>query len=339
MSVCYATYMHYISTFPAGFEPIVEKYMLVTKRGDYEITQIESGFVHYTSAVPQSKLAKRPVFSNTFAVISSLGKLPSLTQARSKITAQLKKIHSPSDVRLQTFKLIVLNENTPTALDGDKTIRYMLGKQLRLTHVSHHPDCEVILMRRNNGQTYLLMRTYHVASKNQKGELSETIASLLCLTAGVQKNETVLDPFAGHGSIPFACAAYFHPKKVIAFEKDQLLANTLRSLLPEKCVAQQYDIVENIPRSELFSPHTIDRIVTDPPWGSYDTTADLAQLYQSLATLSDNAMRKFGTVTVLTAQPKMLVEAFKNVSAFKEKSSHNVLVSGKKATVITFQKR
>lgn len=331
--------MQYISTFPVGFETVVQKYMTTTKRGDYHIDQLESGFVQYTSSVPQSKLFKRPLFSTTLAVILTLGKTNELKQVRSKMTPLLKSIVLPKDITVRSFKLLVLNENTPTALADDKTIRYMLGKQLRLEHVSHHPDCELILMRRSNGQTYLLLRTYHVASKNQKGELSENIASLLCYTAGVQKNEIVLDPFAGHGSIPFACAAYFNPKKVIALEKDELLANKLRSLLPEKCVAHQQDIMSINEENELYLPHTIDRIVTDPPWGIYEESANIASLYVSFAKLCDNALRKFGTATILTAQPKVLLDSFADYRRFKEKNNFNVLVSGKKAAVITLQKK
>lgn len=331
--------MHYISTFPAGFEAAVKKYMTSKRQGEYTIEQLESGFVHYSSAVDYSKLARRPIFTNTFLVIASLGSVASLKRIRPKINASIRQISIPDQPNLRTFKLLILNENEPTALPDSNTIRYMLGKQLRLQHVSHHPDCEIILMRRSDGQTFLLLRTYHAVQKSKNGELSESTAALLCVTAGVQKNETVLDPFAGHGSIPFACAAYFNPKKVVALEKDMLLANQLRSLLPQKCVAYHQDITELEPDNKIFSPHSIDRIVTDPPWGSFDKSIDLASIYQSLASLCDSALRKFGTATILTAKPKLLTESFAKFPQFKLKNKNEVLVSGKKATVITFQKK
>ena len=90
--------MQYISTFPVGFESVVKKYMLVTKRGDYQIDQLESGLVQYTSSLGQSKLFKRPLFSTTLAVILTLGKTNELKQVRSKMTPLLKSIVLPKDI-------------------------------------------------------------------------------------------------------------------------------------------------------------------------------------------------------------------------------------------------
>lgn len=333
--------MQYVSTFPAGFEKIIDRYMTTNKRGDYTIDNIEPGFVLYTSNISQSKVLHRPVFTNTFSVVAKLGKMSSLNQIATKISGSLRQIRPVEDGKTTTFKLLVLNENTPTAIADNDKVRSMLAKQLKLRHVSHHPDCEVIILRRHNSQAYILLRPDSYIpqySKNQKGALSESTASLLCVTSKLQKNETVLDPFAGYGAIPFACATYFQPKKVIALEKDPLLANQLRSLLPEKCRAYKQDVMTLRAENKLFRPHTIDRIITDPPWGQHDTATNIAAVYQSLARLSDTALRKYGVVTVLTSQPSILEESFRSYRMFSKKQSLSVLISGKKATVVTFQK-
>jgi tRNA (guanine10-N2)-dimethyltransferase len=83
----------------------------------------------------------------------------------------------------------------------------------------------------------------------------------------------------------------------------------------------------------MISDGSIDRVITDPPWGRYGKydTGELDDLYRQSLFQMHRVLRKKACAVVLTAYqafPEFAVEA-----GFTIEKQYNILVSGKKASI------
>ncbi|MBU0570289.1 hypothetical protein KKB40_05980 [Patescibacteria group bacterium] len=121
----------------------------------------------------------------------------------------------------------------------------------------------------------------------KKGELYPELAHILCLVSEPNENDVFLDPFASHGSIPTQRATSFPYKKIIASDIDQVVTDKLQ----EKVLKIRKEII--VRKTDMLNPtnlkatnlkaSSIDKIVTDPPWGLYkETILDLPAFYSQM---------------------------------------------------------
>lgn len=91
---------------------------------------------------------------------------------------------------------------------------------------------------------------------------------------------------------------------------------------------------------QVMGNDTIDKIVTDPPWGIYEQEKfDLPDFYIKMVKEFLRVIRRNGLMVVLTAQKELFEKTMKH---FYGKlvliEKHDILVSGKKAAVYKIKK-
>jgi predicted RNA methylase len=144
-----------------------------------------------------------------------------------------------------------------------------------------------IVSRRDLDRVYLGVRQQlSSATRQEKGALSPQLAAILVAIAGVGKGSSVLDPFAGSGAIPLACAK---AGASTVFASDSRLQRTAtRATARYRSVKWSEDDVTTI---AARLEHTVDIIVTDPPWGEFAKSTDMDSLLVEATRAIDVALK------------------------------------------------
>jgi tRNA G10 N-methylase Trm11 len=148
--------------------------------------------------------------------------------------------------------------------------------------------------------------------------------------AGLKTKYTLLDPFAGYGSIPLEAVRGFGSKQTIAVDS-QKLANR-----HEHPLIKWYQ--RDATKLDFIADTSIDRIITDPPWGSFDTATDVAALYANFTKEMIRVLKPDGVAVILSGFTEA-AECFDQANSLRLIGSWKVLVSGKKATIFKLQKQ
>jgi tRNA G10 N-methylase Trm11 len=172
-----------------------------------------------------------------------------------------------------------------------------------------------------------------------KGELHKEVASMLCFLSEPDSNDIVLDPFCGYGSIPIERALTSPFRKIFAEDKNPkmiLISTEKKSLITgsrnKKVKVRHNDILDG---GLKYPDHSIDKIITDPPWGFYEKhelTTDV--FYKRMMEEFMRVIKPDGIVVVLTANKnefQACLELIRHHLAQIRK--FDILVSGKKAAV------
>jgi predicted RNA methylase len=91
---------------------------------------------------------------------------------------------------------------------------------------------------------------------------------------------------------------------------------------------------------EWLPPASIDKIVTDPPWGIYDAGLDIAELYAVMFGQFERVLTDDGVIVLLTAQKELVHKLLRGGGDFclSVAQAYDILVSGKKAGVFVIKK-
>ncbi|HEY3229664.1 MAG TPA: methyltransferase domain-containing protein [Roseiflexaceae bacterium] len=208
------------------------------------------------------------------------------------------------------------------------------------------------------GRAPLHRRAYKVAS--QPGSLKAPVAYCLCLLAGLQPGDAVLDPACGAGTIMIEAAALVPGGVVIGGDRDShAIARAQENLeaagLAPRVVwanaAQAAGGAGHIPSGEAvvlyhcdvqalpLADRSIHAVVTNLPWGQQVAAeADLSQLYTDFLRTIVRVLAPGGWVVLLTdpadrfhaalaAMPGLLLESSFQISLFGRHPTVFVCVS------------
>ena len=158
----------------------------------------------------------------------------------------------------------------------------------------------------------------------------------MCILAEPKTTDVILDPFAGYGAIPIECANSFRVKRIFAGEKDKSVFRTLQqktSKMKNKVTIGKWDATE----LKSLTENSINKIITDPPWGLFDTNADLKQFYINMLKEFGRVLMPKGLLILLTAQKELFENLINQSKSYKLLEKYNILVSGKKASIYKLQ--
>jgi tRNA G10 N-methylase Trm11 len=144
-------------------------------------------------------------------------------------------------------------------------------------------------------------------------------------------SDIVLDPFCGCGGIAAARAQNFPFRAAYASDTDLRRVKKVPQV-----VYREADISK---LHEWLPADSVDKIVTDPPWGLYDTGLDIAELYAVMFEQFERVLTSDGVIVLLTAQ-KELTRRLLQEPRFKLSitQAYDILVSGKKAGVFVIKR-
>ncbi|MDD3679290.1 MAG: RsmD family RNA methyltransferase [Candidatus Shapirobacteria bacterium] len=331
----------YFSTFMSGLQEVVEEALKKDLKNSTKIELLLDGLVVYRSNEPPGNIKKIRFLNNTFILFRFYQKKLSPKVLIEKVLQEPNIITSlPLGLVKNTtrFRVIASRENQVIALDKRllSKIETVLSRRLMLKVNRKLPDIEVWFLTRREGYAFIGLRitkTPNYEKSLYKGELRPELAHIMCLLADLGHQDVVLDPFAGYGSIPLECVKHFSVKQIFAGEKDKSVFRILRN----KAVRHSPKLVVgnwNALNLDFLVKASIDKIITDPPWGFYGKEKiDIVDLYKNILGEFSRILKVNGLIVILTAQKEIFEKLVRQLSCFNLQKKYDILVSGKKAAI------
>ena len=319
----------YFSTFASGFEPVVED-LLRQSLGDVKIELLLDGLVVYSTNSTLEKIRKISFFTNSFILLQYFpdNKTITVDKMMTAVSRENIKLTQRFAPNLRTFRVVTSKENQPIPVNQKLMIdvERQISRSLGLKPDRSKPQIQFWFLTRSEGFGFFGMRiTQHpdYAKVLEKGELRPEITNILCLLSEPNKNDVFLDPFAGSGAIAKARSM---------FPSTQIYTGDIN---PKNQHIQKMDATKLV----NFGNESVDKIVTDPPWGLYDEKVDIKSLYPKMLDAFYRVLRKNGVVVILVGDreySETLLENFKDKFQLKQKL--HILLSGKKAGIYKLSK-
>lgn len=345
--------MKYLASCTSGLQDIVWD-NLARKLDPVRLIAKEEGLLVFEGGASPPQVLALPYLNNCFVVLgepTTAESLPDVLRLlpRSKAWHEpLRRSVTPHD---RTFRLVLSDENQLVAGDRD-SMAQLRSTIERLTRMKDSPrggDVEFWIMRRRSGHVYFcrrLSRRSRTEDDLQKGELRPELAHLLCLLSEPDPEDIFLDPFAGSGAIAFARTHYSY-NMIFAFDIDPSSVQVMKTRVKEgrllKVRKKSPFIVrlEDARHLDRFQDGFIDKVVTDPPWGFFDTSlANPADLYRAMFTELCRVTKVGGIIVVLLGNRDLAGEVTTEFGGCLELLTRSeVLVSGRKAVICRWRRR
>ena len=324
----------FLSTYITGFEDIVNEILPQLLHG-VKIKDSYDGIVVYEYKGNTRDIESVAVFNNTFHLLREFkGHSIAFSTMLSSIVA--KPCNYLPSAKHSTFRIRFFQENQTVKVPAN-----ILAKaEDVIVHATNHRVNRLggntefwYTIRRENVAFYmqLLFQRKHTEKNLNKGELRPEFAYLMCHVANIKPNDIVYDPFAGFGAIPAQIIQHFSygslmvsdndREKIKEFRKKSICQNTKVKLF--FCDALVFDRIPD---------HSVDVIVTDPPWGYYENIEDIQEFYISMLRSMSRIIKQSGELVILSAR-KTEFETAVTQSQFKIIRKLDVLVNGKKAGI------
>lgn len=338
----------YLSTAITGLnEPVIQA--LQRTLPDVSMILILDGLIVYQTTASQQTIKHLPFLNNSFLLLHlfkqasdiSLQHMMQYVTFHPRLFNQVKATIKP----YATFRIITSKENQMVAVDKQLVLK--LEQQIsRILHLRIHrsnPDYEIwFLLRRESYGFFMLRLTRHTdyAKIREKGELRPELATVLCFLSNPQASDVFLDPFAGSGAIPFKRAKLSPYTQITAGDNDKQILNNLRR--KNNSSKQPLSVATlNATAMQSIATETIDKIVTDPPWGLYmGKELDLPIFYKAMLNEFYRVLKLNGILVLLIAKKELFAEV---LAMFSEElvvlNTYHTLVSGQKATIFKVQKK
>ena len=340
----------YASTFIPGTGEVVAA-ALRRSLQHFEVDLLLDGLVVYRSSSTVADVQALRFCNNSFVCLMSfdgLGRNPMAQISQTVLTeGQLLRRVAPYLPRKNlTYRFVASEENrfVPMPQRTRLALEQLLAAESRLSPHPSNPDVEFWLLARREGNGFVGMRiTQHRAYEKSlaRGELRPELCHLLCLVSEPSADDVVLDPFCGSGAIPLERARSFPYRTVLAGDIDAKHVKNLRAKVRRlrwvqrgqrrKVVVGRWDALD----LRTFAPESVDKIITDPPWGFYQSKLnDLESFYHDMLQECDRVLRPDGLLVLLTGRPRQFESSVRDSKGKLTVSKrYDVLVSGKKASV------
>jgi len=340
--------MHqYFSTFITGFQEVVRNALEKQLKGA-EIKLLLDGLVAYKTNAPYQNIRGIRFFNNNYYMLRYFDRLKneSIEYMMQSIVNNKKPLPNvPYEImgRAGSFRIVASMENQTVSPNRNLLTQTeeFLSRQWRLKVSRSLPDIEVWFLLRSEGNAFVGIRRRERNNDKKnitKGELRPELANLLCWVSDPDKEDIFLDPFAGSGAIPMERARAFPYRKIIASDYDPELFRKLNVRFrknTDKFVLGKWDALN----LNQLGNQSVDKIVTDPPWGLYShQDIDLQVFYENMLAEFNRILKPEGTMVILTAQKTLFERVLNKISELSLVKKFEILVSGKKAGIYKVQK-
>ena len=253
----------------------------------------------------QSEISGLP-FDQALPIIRSVRSIPQ--QPTFTITASLsgKRNYSRYEVAERISELL------EKAING-KYVEQKKGLPLQDLDIRLLLEGETALAGVRLAKAPLHRRSYK--QHNRPGSLKPSVANVMCRVAEIELHHTVLDTMCGAGTIPIEAALAFPNKQIHAIDIDPeavAIASKNQQLAGTSVTFQQGDA-----RKLPFDTQSIDRIITNLPWGrQIQTDESLKVLYRAVFDEFERLLKAGGKMVFLTDQHEMIEEVIQNSDRF-----------------------
>ncbi|MDR2536123.1 MAG: methyltransferase domain-containing protein [Treponema sp.] len=338
--------MKYYATFVSGMQELVSQ-IVYSRLADAHITALLDGAVIFETSCPYSNL-NFFCFNNIFSVIDYIKTAPD----QKSIELHIKKIVSlakglefdPNINRITSFRVITSYENQLVHIQEDlkKAVEKVIAKRMHLNVNRSNPDTEYWFLVRSEGFSIFMKRLTRRSREKvpRKGELAPELAYMMCRLSEPDKNDVVMDPFCGYGAIPYQRLKRFPLRRFYMFDRDNKVLAIAKQTVHAKgsrlCLVQRIDAYD-LP--SLLPDQSIDKIITDPPWGLYEPLpCEAEQFYRDILGIFTRLLKPKGLIILLTAREEELCNALTDIPLLQVTKRIAILVSGKKAGIFCILK-
>ncbi len=325
------------ATCPAGLENAAARALLKTDPAAAN-ARSEGGCVVYSVAEPQ--IPRCAAFQNAYYIAKRIRAENAQAAARAfaKDSMALAKLDNAiGALRFRTFRVMFSNGNE--LCPPDRQARDVIERRISRASVDRlSPDTEILITRRDNGFALLLLRLTRAKDTRKtlaKGALSESVCHCLLALAGDSLEGVLFDPFAGSGAIPKAMLSVSADARVLANDIDEDCASALRVSVPGASVFSR----DALDMRSWLAKGSVDRIVTDPPWGLYARIKmDEREFHARMLSEFAYVMSENARAVVLTAKKEEFLDALADGNDFKVVERADCLINGKKACAFAFRR-
>lgn len=331
----------WFATHAAGFGPLVARLASRDAPGSSLLRAEDNAILFSADAEP------RAVLSYCRGLFRLLGEEPrGLEQAAGAFArdpAMAKRIAEGKGGG-RTFVLRAFGPDDPASLPA-ATRRALEGAIARATGLrpdSGRPDREFRVQERADGRTLFLERMAFAAeAQGRPGELPRTTCRLLAELTEPCPDDVFLDPFCGYGGIALERALAAPYRFVFSSDTDAGKVAAVKAQMEGKAFAKRRKTFFAKERDALdasaFEPGFVTAIATDPPWGLFEGgmgEAEAAGLLSRFVAEASRLLAPGGRLVLLVAR----VASPDPGSCFAQRESLDVLVSGKKARALRFDR-
>lgn len=344
----------YLATFAAGFEPVIGELLSESLSGAI-LLRTESGMILFEYSGPFDRASSPSFFNNVFLVLREWKTSACSFSDMIKGAASSSRIADAAlacrALTVSSYRVRFSRENAFESVDKKVTeaAERLVTAGTGLASDRFSPGIEFwFLIRRENYACFALRLTKKQSTEKYlaQGELRPEICRLVIALAGVRDDDrALLDPFAGHGSIPEVLARLYPAATVYASDASRELVTALeqRFSAPSpnaaRVTVRQCDALE----LSYCADASVDAIVTDPPWGEWEGSnfgkaRGIADLYRGMLAEFDRVLAPKGRACVLTGAKREFEAAVAECSAFAASAAlegfrTDILVNGKKCAV------
>jgi tRNA (guanine6-N2)-methyltransferase len=339
----------FLSTFISGFGSLVQK-TLIKDVSDAKILETLDGAILYESNLKIEELKQIRYFNNSFLVLqkfkykkSNQAVLNKMLEATIKNPNIInKKILNSNNGK--TFRIFTSLENNSVSVNFNllSSVEKIIQQNLGLKKSIVHPHYEFWYLYRSENIGFFMLRVTNVKSKPERGELRPELANILCLLSNPKDEDTVLDPFAGSGSILLERARIGKFKGLFALDKDSEISKKLKEKIKKiknKKLQKSFFVKNKDFFETSFDEGFFDSIIMDPPWGFFEKVDEgVENLYRKILEKSFLILKNKGRLILLTARKLEFGQCIQEFGKFKIIEKYDILVSGKKCGVYTLRK-
>lgn len=308
----------------------------------------EEGLLVFESATPPGRLRSVPYLNNTYLLLAPPLEAASVDEAVCALLDSLAWQQPLARARTageRSYRLMLSDASRLVAGERQELgrLRAAVESASGLRHTPRGGDVELWILRRRSGLTLFvkrLSRRRRGEAELERGELRPELAHLLCLLSEPSPSDVFLDPFAGSGAIPFARARQPYDL-LFALDADEGNVRAIKArakdpafLRPRKgspFIAR----VADARRLDRFDDGFVHKVVTDPPWGHFDTgLSDPATFYRAVLAELCRVTRSGGLLVLLLGDRELAEElSAEHADLLQAVESYDLLVAGRKAVV------
>lgn len=330
----------YFSTFIAGTSSLITGF-LKSDLKNIEFSNIFDGLVEYEIDSDQENIKKLKYLNNSFLELASFSS-SSFSEFEQKVINFFKNngekvwelLVKTADKNPLTYRVMFYDKNKSMGVDKrnlDLIEKFISDKKL----VNRtRPNFEITASFRSEEIGFLGIRlTYHPDYKKilNSGELRPEVSEILWRLSNPRTQDIFLDPFAGFGSI-----AAERDNKIFCSDIDEQKIKFLKKRFGHN--KNIFIKCEDAQKLESIKDNSIDKIITDPPWGNFDKSIDTSGLYKNFIMQFKRVLRSDGIVVLLSAADNE-IKKYCNDFDLEILEEYGVLISGRQASIYKIQKR
>lgn len=326
----------YVSTFAAGLEGIVEN-VLYKSRLNIKNIKVYSGLIVYNFYGESNELTSLKFLNNTFQVISFFeGKNLSFHNMVKK--SKYKGLYTLNRKKEKNFRVRFSNMNQFVSVKKQvsNVAELNIADSSKLSINRLKPTTEFWYVIRSENFGFFGKRLTNkktVEKRTRRGELRSEFSNLLVLWCDIRKNDIILEPCAGYGSIPRQIINRIKFRKCIIADIDNDKVDNLRNEFGNNI---KVDVLKlDVLNMECINSKSINKIVTDPPWGIYEKfeEEEIRSFYTQMLLEFNRVLKDDGEIVLVTSRSKVIKDAICDFKGFHQIMHIDFLLNGKKATI------